>query len=141
MRSMAPPSLQSSIRLFARDSWHSPRPLEQIAHCNSFPGPMTQRCCSCFPHTFESRNIVLLCCDLQILCDCLLELAQGLFDGGGLVDTVDGGGLKLLGFTKGLQSCCEASAVQVGLAQTLPTHPVARVRPQRCLQTTTNKQR
>lgn len=109
---MAPPSLQSSMRLFARDSWHSPRPLEQIANCNIFPDPMTQRrFFFLFLRTFQSRNIVLLCCDLQILFNRLLELAEGLFNGGGLVDTVDGRGLKLLGFTKGLQSCGEASAI------------------------------
>lgn len=61
--------------------------------------------------TFESGNIVLLCCDLQVLCDCLFELAQNLFDCSSLVDTVDGGGLKLMGLAKGLQSCCEAPAV------------------------------
>lgn len=82
----------------------------------------------------------MLCCDLQIFRDSLLELAQGLFDGGGLVEAVDGGGLKLLGFTEGLQSRREAPAVKVGVAQTLPAHPVAGVCPQRCLQTTGKRQ-
>lgn len=61
--------------------------------------------------TFKSRDIVLLCCDQQVLCDSLFELAQSLFDCSSLVDTVDGAGLKLMGFTKSFQSCCEAPAV------------------------------
>lgn len=66
--------------------------------------------------TFKSRNIILLGCDLQIFYNCLFELPKGLFDSGSLVDTVDGTGVKLLGLPKGLQSCREASAVQIGLA-------------------------
>lgn len=72
--------------------------------CNQDLTPILQ-------HTFKSRNIVLPCCDLQVLCDCLLEPAKGLFDSCSLVDTVDGGGLKLMGLTEGLKSCCEASTV------------------------------
>lgn len=67
-------------------------------------------------HTFKSRNIVLLGRDLQIFYNCLFEFAKGLFDSSSLVDAVDGTGVKLVGLPKGLQSCREASAVQVGLA-------------------------
>lgn len=88
-----------------RQSQHVPRPND--ASLNDALGFFFYL----FTRTFKSRDIVLLRCDLQILCDRLLELAEGLFDGGGLVDAVDGGGLKLLGFTEGLQSCCEAPAV------------------------------
>lgn len=52
--------------------------------------------------TFKSRNIILLGRDLQIFYNCLFELAKGLFDGGGLVDAVDGAGVKLMGLPKGL---------------------------------------
>lgn len=61
--------------------------------------------------TFKGRHIVLLRRDLQVLCNGLFELAQGLFDSSCLVDTVDGGGLKLMGLSKGLQSGCETPAV------------------------------
>lgn len=73
-------------------------------------------------------------CDLQIFSNCFFELAEGLFDSGGLVEAVDRTGMQLMGLAKGLQSCGEAPAVQVGLAQTLPADPVFRVRPQRGLQ-------
>lgn len=66
--------------------------------------------------TFQSRNIILLGCDLQILYNCLFELPKGLFDSSSLVNTVNGTGVKLLGLPEGLQSCREASAVQIGLA-------------------------
>lgn len=87
-----------------RQSQHVPRP-DDASLNDAIAGFFLFTC------TFKSRDIVLLRCDLQILCDRLLELAEGLFDSGGLVDAVDGGGLKLVGFTEGLQSCCEAPAV------------------------------
>lgn len=67
-------------------------------------------------HTFKSGDIILLGCDLQIFCNCFFELAKGLFDSGGLVEAVDRAGMQLMGLPKGLQSCREAPAVQVGLA-------------------------
>lgn len=67
-------------------------------------------------HTFESRNIIPLGRDVQIFSSCFFELAEGLFDSGGLVDAVDGTGMQLMGLPKGLQGCREAPAVQVGLA-------------------------
>lgn len=67
-------------------------------------------------HTFKSRDVILLGCDLQIFSNGFSELAKGLFDGGGLVDAVDGTGMQLMGLPEGLQSCREAPAVQVGLA-------------------------
>lgn len=66
----------------------------QIITCGAFQ--------SCFKQTstFKSRNVILLCCDLEVLCHCLFELAQSLFDSSCLVDAVDGAGLKLMGLAK-----------------------------------------
>lgn len=84
--------------------------------------------------TFQRWDVLLLADDLHVLRDCLWKLAQGLLNGRHLVQAIDGGGVELAGFVEGLERGREAPPLQVGLAQTLPAHPVLGISPERRLQ-------